>query len=29
MDFGASATIPRTENPKAKLDKQVVKFVPL
>ena len=27
MDFGARATIPRTENPKTKLDKQTLKFV--
>ena len=29
MDFGACATIPRTENPKLKLDQQTFKFIPL
>ena len=27
MDFGASATIPRTKNPKMKVDKQSLKLV--
>ena len=27
MDFGARATMPRTENPKTKSDKQTLNFV--